>query len=83
MDVLIRMQDAIDMIYGCEDEFGKDVVFRIADYIRQLPSVQSEIIHCKDCKNADHDAIFDDLWCDGREVSADHYCGLAERKDDE
>jgi len=38
----ISRQDAIDMIYGCEDEFGKDVVFRIADYIRQLPSVKSK-----------------------------------------
>lgn len=42
MDDLIRMQDAIDMIYGCEDEFGKDVILRIADYIRQLPSVKSK-----------------------------------------
>lgn len=42
MDDLIRMQDAIDMIYGCEDEFGKDVVFRMADYIRQLPSANSK-----------------------------------------
>jgi len=42
----ISRQDAIDMIYGCEDEFGKDVVFRIADYIRQLPSVQPKVIAC-------------------------------------
>lgn len=45
-DDSISRQDAIDMIYGCEDEFGKDVVFRMADYIRQLPSVQPKVIAC-------------------------------------
>lgn len=46
MDDLISRADAIDMAYGCEDEFGKDVVFRFADYIRQLPSVQPKILAC-------------------------------------
>ena len=46
MDDSISRADTIDMVYGCEDEFGKDVVFRFADYIRQLPSVQPEILAC-------------------------------------
>ena len=44
---------------------------------------QAEIIHCKDCANCNIDVIFGDCWCDGRKVSASHYCGYAERKDDE
>lgn len=52
-DDSISRQDAIDMVYGCEDEFGKDVILRLADYIRQLPSVQPkpDIIACGDCKH--------------------------------
>ena len=42
MDDSIGRQDIIDMAYGCEDEFGKDVVFRFVDYIRQLPSAKPE-----------------------------------------
>lgn len=36
---IISRQDAIDLAYDCEDEFGKDVAFRLAYYIKQLPSV--------------------------------------------
>ena len=63
MNDFISRADAIDMVYGCEDEFGKDVVFRFADYIRQLPSIQSEIIPCKDCKYMRRDVVFDQCWC--------------------
>ena len=84
MDDLIRMQDAIDMIYGCEDEFGKDVVFRMADYIRQLPSAELEIIHCKDCKYMRRDVIFDQCWCNRSSrvspIDDDEYCSRADRR---
>lgn len=36
---IISRQDAIDLAYDLEDEFGKDVAFRLAYYIKQLPSV--------------------------------------------
>lgn len=45
-------------------------------------SAQPEIIHCKDCASCSRDALYDDYWCDGREVTADHYCGYAERRED-
>lgn len=90
MDNLIRMQDAINMIYGCEDEFGRDVVFRIADYIRQLPSIQPEVIHCKDCKYIRYDTIFNQAWCSHPNPKgtlmvfddSSEYCSRAERKCD-
>ena len=39
-DDLIRRQDAICVAYDCEDEFGKDVIFRFIDHINQIPSAQ-------------------------------------------
>lgn len=52
-------------------------------YLHQLTSAQPEIIRCKDCINCSRDAIYDDYWCNGREVTADHYCGYAERRTNE
>ena len=46
--------------------------------IEQLP--YTEIIHCRECKHVEHDKLFHDYWCRGREVEQDHYCGYAERK---
>ena len=43
---------------------------------------QPEIVRCKDCANCSRDAVFDDYWCDGREVEANHYCGYAERREE-
>lgn len=39
---LISREKAIDLAYDCEDEFGKDVAFRLAYYLRHLPSAQPE-----------------------------------------
>lgn len=39
---LISRQNLLDLVDGCEDEFGKDVVLRLMYYIRQLPSAQPE-----------------------------------------
>ena len=43
MDDLISREEAIDLAYDCEDEFGKDVVFRFVDYLRGLPSAQPNV----------------------------------------
>lgn len=50
-----------------------------------MPTVKSEIIHCKDCKYLEEDTVFHQYWCRGNRVfvSDDHYCGYAERKEDE
>lgn len=42
---------------------------------------EEEIIRCIDCKHVKHDILFNELWCKGRKVSEDHYCGYAERKE--
>lgn len=59
----------------------------------ELPSVQPEIIHCRDCKHAIRWTDIDGtkgLQCNvtfdnfgyGADVEPDHYCGYAERRKD-
>lgn len=42
-----------------------------------------ELVRCKDCKKAEHDKIFREYWCRGREIDPDGYCSDGERKDGE
>lgn len=51
--------------------------------VKEAPFAQPEIIHCRDCARCSIDVMYGDLWCDGRKVSAGHYCGYAERRTDE
>ena len=57
--------------------------------IEALPSVQPEIIHCKECKYAhmtyDGDCKYCDVWFpdESKYVGGDYYCASAERKTDE
>ena len=48
-----------------------------------MPKFVGVLIRCKDCKHRQEDTIFHKLYCDGREVVADWYCGDAERRNDE
>lgn len=75
---IISRQDAIDLAYDCEDEFGKDVAFRFAYYLKQLPSAQLEIIHCKDCRHYNSN----DLSCilDGSSWRDNDFCSCAVRR---
>ena len=54
--------------------------------LMQLPSVQPEIIRCKDCKwwsNDDYRECSSPNYDDGYVTPAGFYCGYAERKADE
>ena len=92
----IYRQDAIDAI-NTWDKFGIDERSRVVRWheglepyvklrdvvwaIENLPSVQPDIIRCKDCKYCEEtNHVF--YWCDGRKVWEDHYCGYAERRTD-
>lgn len=59
----------------------KSVVKRL---LYTMPTVKSEIIHCKDCKYLEEDTVFHLYWCRGNRVfvSDDHYCGYAERREE-
>ena len=39
------------------------------------------VVRCRDCKKAEHDKIFREYWCRGREIDPDGYCSDGERKD--
>lgn len=39
-----------------------------------------EVVRCKDCKHYQHDALFDQDWCDGRCVTPDYFCADGERR---
>ena len=38
------------------------------------------VVRCKDCKHVQHDVIFDQRWCKGREVTPDWFCADGKRK---
>lgn len=79
----IERQDAIDEIRKCR--FVVDAIEKIIG----LPSVQPEIIRCKDCKHyyfADNRIPQEQRYvCDlnGDRWKPDDYCSFAERKDSE
>lgn len=39
-----------------------------------------EVVHCRDCKNAQFDALFCDYWCDGGKVKGDDFCSRGVKK---
>ena len=68
----ISLKDALDTAFtGCG---------LCMEPLKDLETV--EIIRCKDCKNCDRDTIFNQYWCDGKEVLPDNFCGYAEEKED-
>lgn len=72
---------------GLALEDVKKVTDEVIKEIKKLPSIQSEIIHCKDCKNSEHwygDRRRCFLWSeDGVSVFNDGFCNYAERRTDE
>lgn len=40
-----------------------------------------KVVLCKDCVKSQYDFMTKGYWCDGKQVSENHYCGYAERKE--
>lgn len=81
---LIDRQAAIDAIE--KKAYRHTYIEQIIDIINNLPSVQPEIVRCKDCKHRDPedkkcDCGHDILWQLPRQN--DWYCADAERRTDE
>ena len=84
-DALIRIEDAIKVLCrktchpggACPDIYCKEMWDEFEDVERV------EVVKCRDCKKAEHDKIFREYWCQGREVDPDGYCSDGERKDDD
>jgi len=80
---LIRIEDAIKVLcrktchpgIACPDSYCVEMWDELEDVERV------EVVKCRDCKNVQHDTIFREYWCQGREVDPDGYCSDGERKD--
>ena len=56
----------------------------VVHLIDDAPAVDAvEVVRCRNCKKAEHDTIFQQYWCRGREVDPDGYCSNGEQKDGE
>lgn len=68
------------------DKYKDWIVRYYADH-DDIPEGQSdghivrELIRCKDCAKSQYDFMTKGYWCDGKQVSENHYCGYAERKE--
>lgn len=80
MSDLISRQAAIDMCRKPRMRNADCSDFEME--IMMLPSIYPEIICCRECKHVEHDELFHDYWCKGREVEPNHYCGYVERSED-
>ena len=53
--------------------------------IDEQPTIQPEIVRCKDCKYAEYIDDVQTLWCtecgQGRTVAPDDFCSYAERRE--
>lgn len=75
INMLKELWQSLDGHYGLSED-GNEAFNMAIEALKEQP----EIIRCKDCANCSRDALYDDFWCDGREVTPDHYCGYAERR---
>lgn len=81
----VSRQAVLDKAYAYGSGYEPDGFCVDVEDIQALPSVQSEIIRCKDCKHHHYDG--DAPYCDrityGYGWKDDDYCSRAERKTDE
>lgn len=80
MTDLISRQAAIEAAYqGLQRPSNSDEWKRILEQINAIPSIEPEIIRCKDCKHRGEKPIADGrYWCE-LHGSFMYYCSDAER----
>lgn len=92
-DDLIYKQDSIDAINRCMEIYINNLqtmIYKIDAYkaLTDLPSVQQEIIRCKDCKYGSPNGkygckVYHYKKYETHEMEPDDFCSKAERKNDE
>lgn len=83
---LINASDLIEWIMETYPDWCVGDVRSIVDHVKDLPSAQTEIIRCKDCKwwsNDDYRECLSPNYDGGYVTPAGFYCGWAERRTDE
>ena len=85
-ELLKRVLDDMDVVGNEREkyEWGLGLIESYIADMKELPSAQSEIIQCKDCKHSEHwygDKCRCFLWHEtGIDVFEDGFCNYAERK---
>lgn len=76
-----------DISYNhCKTEGEAEVIGLAKTMVSVMPSVQPEIIRCRDCKHGKGDIFDRGWWCElhpSFDVDGDDYCSYAERRTDE
>ena len=81
----ISREQAIEIVKKYFEKIGLNGDICV-DGLRQLPSIQPEIVRCKDCKYArltdDGSCKYCDIWFpdEAEYMDGDYYCASAERK---
>lgn len=82
MSEYINKQTALHLLCEmCEKEIKGSLHYPCKQYKRFEQLLSAEIIFCEECKHAERDDMFHDMWCRGRKVKPGHYCGYAERRE--
>ena len=100
MEELISRQTIIDGLefvikHGIETYGAHSIsAEKMLEFVRELPTVQPNIVRCKDCKHFEYDHVANingiplivaheicTRWGDGVKTSENGYCFLAERRD--
>lgn len=83
MSDLISRQDVLHELDGCDYELQDWQRWKLKTMVRDIPSVEPEIIQCKDCKYWNHETEL--TYCERvgwTGTDADDYCSFAERKEE-
>ena len=100
MEELISRQTIIDGLefvikHGIETDGAHSIsAEKMLEFVRELPTVQPEIVRCKDCKHFEYNHVENvngiplivaheicTRWGDGVKTSENGYCFLAERRE--
>ena len=87
-DIISRQAaiDALETVKSCLVEEEHQFLDCLISDMKKLPSAQTEIIRCKDCKYArlthDGSCKYCDIWFpdEAEYMDGDYYCASAERK---
>ena len=55
----------------------------IATVLELIEDMPEAVVRCKDCAIAQHDELFGQWYCNGKEVKPDGFCSHGERRTDE
>ena len=80
---LIRRQDVLHELEGCDYELKDWQRWKLKTMVRDIPSAEQEIIRCRDCKHWYSDADCG-MACELTNMSQpeDGFCNWAERKEE-